>query len=197
MIEEKLEKYLFLKESLSECLRCSLHRTRIKTVWGSGNDLSAEVIFLGEAPGKEEDILGQPFVGKSGTYLRSIMDQFKIDWSKVFITNTAKCRPPGNRVPTREEEVACAQWLMSQLLFIRPKAIVCVGKTAVSWITGKPAEELCGADYLRKPFEWRDKLVVGIYHPSYALRGHREEFVAEFSYAMEILRERGINIFLP
>jgi uracil-DNA glycosylase len=197
MIEEKLEKYLFLKDSLPDCLRCCLHRERIKTVWGEGNDLSAEVVFLGEAPGKEENISGQPFVGKSGVYLRSIMNQSRIDWNKIFITNTIKCRPPGNRNPTREEEVACAHWLMSQLLFIKPRAIVCVGKCAVSWITGKPMEELCGSDYLRKPFEWHNKLIVGIYHPSYALRGHREEFVTEFSFAMGILKERGINIFLP
>jgi uracil-DNA glycosylase family 4 len=193
MIENKFEQYQTLKESLPKCVRCPLYRTRIKSVWGEGNDTSANVMFVGEAPGKEENALGRPFIGKSGQLLRGSLLEYGFDWNKIFVTNTICCRPPGNRVPTREERNACNIWLSGKILFIKPKAIIAVGKTALSWFLGMEPEEILLGDYLRKPFKYGEAWVLTIYHPAFALRGHKGEFNGSVEFATKFLREEKIS----
>ena len=104
-----------LKTDCSSCMRCPLGQRRKNLVFGVGNE-KAEIMFIGEGPGEQEDLQGQPFVGPAGKLLDSMLEIIDLDRSKVYIANIVKCRPPGNRDPHDEEKEACSQWLKRQSL---------------------------------------------------------------------------------
>jgi uracil-DNA glycosylase len=117
------------------CPLCKLSRTRRNAVPGEGQ-VSAKIMFIGEAPGKNEDLKGKPFVGAAGRILDQAMEKAGIERSKVFITNVVKCRPPSNMVPEEDERIACQPYLQRQISLISPKIICILGSTAYSSILG-------------------------------------------------------------
>ena len=118
-----------IAENVRECRKCELCETRIKAVPGKGN-FDADVIFVGEAPGRNEDIHGEPFVGAAGKRLDMILEDTGIDRKDVYITNIVKCRPPKNRVPSKKEEESCNDFIKQEIEIINPKIICVMGNTA-------------------------------------------------------------------
>jgi uracil-DNA glycosylase family 4 len=130
--EDSLEK---IAVDVRGCPLCKLARTRKNAVPGEGQ-ISAKIMFIGEAPGRSEDEKGKPFVGAAGRILDSLLEKAGIERSQVFITNIVKCRPPNNRVPEEDELVACRPYLDRQIALIKPKVICILGRTAYSSILG-------------------------------------------------------------
>lgn len=154
------------------CTRCALHRFRTNAVPGEGNR-SAELMFIGEGPGRDEDLQGRPFIGRAGQLLRKIIAAMTFREDEVYITNMVKCRPPENRVPHAEETEACSPYLTRQIELIRPKVIVTLGRTPTDYFA--PGRE--GMTARRGRFgEYRGIPVMPTFHPSYLVRneGNRE-----------------------
>ena len=156
-----------LETACMGCDKCELHKTRNNVVFGVGNK-SAEVLFVGEGPGENEDLKGEPFVGRAGMLLDDILKIIGLDRSEnIYIANIVKCRPPNNRDPSNTEREVCIQWLRAQYDLIKPKIVVCVGRIA--------AMELIGSDFkiTRDHGKWYDKdgiKYIAIYHPAALLR---------------------------
>ena len=153
------------------CRRCSLGATRTNCVFGTGNP-NADLLFVGEAPGEQEDLSGTPFVGKAGQLLDKYLYAVDIPRESVYIANILKCRPPKNRDPLPEEEDACIAHLRRQLLLVRPKVIVCLGRIA--------AMRLIRADYkiTKEHGEWVKKgayQMTAVYHPAALLRDPKKK----------------------
>lgn len=148
------------------CKGCSLASTRTKVVFGDGNERS-KLLFIGEGPGADEDEQGLPFVGRAGQLLTQILTAGGIDRKDVYITNIVKCRPPENRIPNPEEMIICDQHLQTQIMLIDPELIILLGNTPTRWIlkTNEGITKIRG-----KWFEWRGKVVMPMFHPSYLLR---------------------------
>jgi uracil-DNA glycosylase len=161
-----------IEREVRECRLCPLHRLRKNAVPGEGN-WAAELMFIGEAPGRDEDEQGRPFVGRAGQLLRKIIAAMKFGEEEVYITNVVKCRPPENRVPHRDEVEACFPYLVRQIELIRPKVIVTLGKTPTEhFVPGR-----AGMGELRGRFgDCRGIPVMPTFHPSYLIRneGNRE-----------------------
>jgi len=154
------------------CQLCPVPRLRTKAVPGEG-DRSAELMFIGEAPGRDEDAQGRPFVGRAGQLLRKIIAAMSFREDEVYITNIVKCRPPDNRVPLREEEEACSSYLVRQIELMRPRVIVTLGKTPTDYFA--PGRESMTARRGRWG-DYRGIPVMPTFHPSYLIRneGNRE-----------------------
>ena len=156
-----------LKESCSNCTRCGLCETRKNVVFGVGNP-QTDVMFVGEGPGEQEDLRGEPFVGPAGKLLDDMLSIIDLDRKKnCYIANVVKCRPPGNRDPLETEQDACIGYLEQQIALIQPKIVVCLGRIA--------AMRLIHADYriTREHGQWVEKngiWMTAIYHPSALLR---------------------------
>lgn len=167
MENEKDEKLRQLKERCLECERCDLCRGRHNVVFGTGV-IDAEVMFIGEGPGEQEDLKGEPFVGKAGILLDKMLAAIDLDRSKnIYIANIVKCRPPQNRDPQSEEQECCIGWLRGQFSIIRPKIIVCLGRIA--------AMRIIRPDYriTREHGQFVEKggvLMTAILHPAALLR---------------------------
>lgn len=161
-----------LKEQVSECRRCAdLCETRTKTVFGVG-PVPARLMFIGEAPGADEDKEGEPFVGTAGKLLNNIIAACGWRREEIYIANTLKCRPPKNRRPTPEETKNCRGYLDAQIAAVGPRWIVCWGATAGVSLLGKGA----GATDLRgKVFDHAGARVVVTYHPAYLLPHRRPD----------------------
>ncbi len=155
-----------LKCSSSMCKKCSLHSGRKSVVFGDGS-LTSGLLFIGEAPGAEEDEKGIPFVGKAGQLLSKIIEAAGMDRNNIFITNVVKCRPPENRVPAIEEMLACEDILKSQIALLNPSIIVCLGATPTKWIlkTSEAISKIRG-----RWFDWKGIMVMPMFHPSFLLR---------------------------
>lgn len=125
-----------IKKSVISCTKCTLCKTRNKAVPGKGAS-SSKIMFVGEAPGRNEDKVGEPFVGIAGQRLTLALEFAGITRDSVYITNVAKCRPPNNRVPTREEKEACSHYLESEIAVIQPKIICIMGNTAFTSLLGR------------------------------------------------------------
>jgi len=154
------------------CKLCALHRFRTRAVPGEGHR-SAELMFIGEGPGRDEDAQGRPFVGRAGQLLRKIIAAMTFREDEVYITNMVKCRPPDNRVPHPEEIEACSPYLVRQIELVRPKVIVTLGKTPTDYFA--PGRE--GMTARRGRFgDYRGIPVMPTFHPSYLVRneGNRE-----------------------
>jgi len=156
-----------LSQKAADCRRCALAAGRRTVVFGEGNP-RAPLLFVGEGPGEVEDETGRPFVGPAGQLLTQILASVEIPREDVYITNIVKCRPPGNRVPTRQEMETCGEWLAAQIAFIRPRIVVPLGNTSTQWFLGgsEAITQLRG-----RLHRWRGGIeVFPMYHPSYLLR---------------------------
>ena len=148
------------------CEKCELRKDRTQVVFGVGNR-NAKVLFIGEGPGEQEDLQGEPFVGPAGKLLDDMLEMIDLDRSRVYIANIVKCRPPHNRDPLNEEQAACRHWLDAQRDLIRPKLIVCLGRIAAMAVI-KPDFRIT-----REHGQWFDiesARAMAIYHPSALLR---------------------------
>lgn len=161
-----------LRDECLSCTACVLCEKRNNVAWGEGN-LDAQVMFIGEGPGRDEDREGRPFVGRSGRLLTDIIEKgMKTPRNQVFIANVVKCRPPGNRDPRPEEVSACSRYLNRQIEVIAPKIIVAVGGVAGCALLGLPPK----SPGLRGKWHYyRDIPMRVIFHPSYLLRQRRTE----------------------
>jgi DNA polymerase len=161
-----------IAEHCNACHRCDLGANRTHAVVGRGN-LKAPIMIIGEAPGQNEDETGLPFVGKAGQLLEKILASVKLDSEKdVYICNIIKCRPPGNRVPTADEIVACKPYLLEQIRLVDPKIILLTGATAVKGLIGDKR----GITKIRGSWiEWEGRLCMPILHPAYLLRNPTRE----------------------
>jgi len=134
---ERREELIGVYREVQKCTRCPLHETRTKTVFGAGN-ADAELIFVGEAPGAEEDRQGLPFVGRAGQLLNQLLGEIGLSRGDVFIANVLKSRPPGNRDPQPAEIEACEPYLFEQVRLIEPKVVCTLGNFATKLLTGNP-----------------------------------------------------------
>jgi len=150
------------------CVRCPLSRGRTQVVFGVG-DPAADLLFVGEAPGQQEDLRGEPFVGRSGQLLdRLVLEEMGLTRDRFYIANTVKCRPPANRDPEAAEIAACRPWLEAQVDLIDPKVVVTLGNFAAKLLLGT-AE---GITRLRgRAYPFRRGVLVPTYHPAAVLRG--------------------------
>jgi uracil-DNA glycosylase family 4 len=162
-----MEAFESLKNETLHCVKCVLCKTCNHIIFGEGN-MNAAIFIIGEAPGRDEDIQGRPFVGKSGQLLDKILAAcgFTRD-EHVFISNIVKCRPPDNRVPTPLEAAACIPWLLKQIELINPKIMILLGATALKY--------MAGPDYriTRERGNWLNllnRLAMPVYHPAALLR---------------------------
>jgi uracil-DNA glycosylase len=124
-----------VKQKVIKCKKCELHKTRDNAVPGKGN-FKSDVIFVGEAPGKNEDKHGEPFIGVAGKKLNSALEMAGVSRDNVYITNIVKCRPPNNRVPKTDERNTCQEYLKEEILIIKPKIICVLGNTAFNSVLG-------------------------------------------------------------
>jgi uracil-DNA glycosylase len=161
-----------LETRAQSCTLCSLAATRTHVVFGEGN-ASADVMFIGEGPGEVEDQTGRPFVGPAGQKLDDVLSSVGILRDSVYIANVVKCRPPGNRVPSRPEMEVCFPYLESQIAFIKPALIVTLGNTATQWLMPDiPGITKSHGNF----FSWRGGILVfPMFHPSYLLRNPSRE----------------------
>ena len=131
-MNQNLEK---IRQQVIECKNCELYKTRTNSVPGKGN-YNADVMFVGEAPGRNEDLKGEPFVGVAGKKLTLVLEEVGISRDDVYITNTVKCRPPGNRIPSKTEKEKCQDYIAKEIKIIKPKIICVLGNTAFASILG-------------------------------------------------------------
>ena len=164
------ERWEALRQGCLNCRGCALADTRHHVVFGAG-PLDAEVLFIGEGPGQQEDEQGLPFVGRAGQFLDEMMEMIGLDRSQVYLTNIVKCRPPQNRDPLNVEQEACLGWLRRQTALLRPKIIVCLGRIA--------AQAIIKEDFkiTAEHGQWVQRngvQITAIYHPSALLRDVRK-----------------------
>ncbi len=168
------EKAIFeVKKVCEQCFNCELSKTRTNVVFSDGK-ADAPIMFIGEAPGAEEDASGTPFVGRAGRLLNDILDECGISRTNdLYICNTVKCRPPENRVPTEEEKKICEQYLAAQINIVRPKVIILCGATAAKSFLG---DKLKISQIRGQWFKIMNEIdATVIFHPSYLLRNHSME----------------------
>jgi DNA polymerase len=155
-----------VREDLGDCKRCKLHTTRDKIVFGDGS-ATADLVFVGEGPGADEDAQGLPFVGRAGKLLTQMIEAMGLQRKQVYICNVVKCRPPGNRQPEKDEVDACSPFLFRQLDVLQPKVIVCLGATAAQTLL----QTNRGISHFRGQWlEYRGYKMMATYHPAYLLR---------------------------
>jgi uracil-DNA glycosylase len=156
-----------LEAAAKRCVRCPLWETRTQVVFGSGNP-SADLMFVGEAPGRDEDLEGYPFVGRAGKLLTDIIGAMKLSREEVYIANVLKSRPPGNRNPEPGEMAACRPWLDRQIDLVQPKVIVTLGRFAAQGLLDR-AVAISSIRGEWQPFR-NGIRVMPTYHPAYLLR---------------------------
>ncbi|HFD81330.1 MAG TPA: uracil-DNA glycosylase [Gammaproteobacteria bacterium] len=180
-----------LQARVQSCTRCELHRSRTHTVFGVG-DRQADWLVIGEAPGRDEDLQGEPFVGRAGQLLNAMLLAVGLRREQVYIANILKCRPPNNRDPRPEEVLACEPYLLRQIELIRPRLILAVGRIAAQNLlqTDTPIGKLRG-----RVHRFRDSGIplIATYHPAYLLRSPLEKRKAwqDLQLAVKTLKEAG------
>ena len=193
------EQLNFLKEEANTCKACLLCENRNKIVFSDGCEC-APIMFIGEAPGKNEDETGIPFIGRAGQLLRKFMFEAGFKQDDFYIANTIKCRPPENRKPTKEEKHSCAKFLEKQIELVNPEVVVLVGSTALeSFIFDK---KITISKARGNIFEIGNRKFIPIFHPSYLLRYHsmhegspRDLFFKDLKMILEIIKKKeSINI---
>jgi uracil-DNA glycosylase family 4 len=187
-IADPAQALLSIREDLGDCTRCRLAKQgRKQIVFGVGNP-RAELMFIGEAPGADEDIQGEPFVGRAGQLLNNMITAMGLRREQVYIANIIKCRPPGNRTPERDECETCSPFLMRQIATIRPKAIVALGAVAAKTLLAinAPMMELRGHWY-----DFRGTKLAVTYHPAFLLRDPRQKKEAWKDLQM-VMKELGL-----
>jgi DNA polymerase len=155
-----------LAAEVAGCTQCALHEGRNKTVFGVGTP-ETKVLFIGEAPGRDEDLKGEPFVGRAGKLLDKILAAIDLDRSQVYISNILKCRPPNNRDPQESEVRCCENYLKQQIALIKPSYICALGRVSAQWLlqTNAPLGAMRSGDY-----EYEGIPVIATYHPAALLR---------------------------
>jgi uracil-DNA glycosylase family 4 len=177
-----------IREEVSSCLKCSLCKTRINAVPGEGN-YNTDVMFIGEAPGANEDKEGIPFCGAAGKFLNEMLSEIGFVREDIFITNTVKCRPPENRDPEDIEKSACRPYLERQIALIKPKLIVALGRhAAASLLPGQPSISKIHGHALKRS---NGIIYLPLYHPAAALHngGLRQTLKDDFSKIPAILKK--------
>ena len=183
-----IEDFKQLKQACLACKKCDLAAGRTNVVFGYGNE-QAEVMFIGEGPGEQEDLQGKPFVGRSGALLDKMLAAVFLDRNKnIYIGNMVKCHPPENRDPKPDEQLACIEWLENQIELIRPKIIVCLGRIA--------AQKIIGGDFkvTKDHGRWYEKegvFYMGMLHPAAILRNpaNKADAFADFLTLREKIKE--------
>jgi uracil-DNA glycosylase len=188
---ERREELVALYREASGCLRCPLHESRNRVVFGNGN-ADADLMFIGEGPGQQEDVQGLPFVGRAGKLLDQLLEEIGLSRPDVFVANVVKCRPPGNRDPEQHEIDSCRPYLHRQIELIEPKLICTLGKFAMQVVTrstrgitavhGKPEVHELGSRTVR---------VYPVFHPAAALRSTKtlDDLRAAFARVPALLEE--------
>ena len=185
------DSWIQLKQDCAACQNCPLGATRTNLVFGVGDE-KAEVLFVGEGPGEQEDLKGEPFVGPAGKLLDDMLAMIGLDRSRVYIANIVKCRPPHNRDPQPNEQQACIGWLERQVELIQPKLIVCLGRIAAMALIDP------GFRITRQHGQWFDvkgRRIMATYHPSALLRDEskRPEAFMDLRELRKEIRERCPN----
>jgi uracil-DNA glycosylase family 4 len=169
--KDKPAALIALREHIGDCTRCRLSKGRTKLVFGVGNP-DADIMFVGEGPGADEDAQGEPFVGRAGQLLNNMISAMGIRREDVYIANVVKCRPPNNRAPEKDETDTCSPFLMQQIDIVKPKVIVALGATAAKNLLAM--NDSMGA--LRgRWYDFRGTKLVVTYHPAYLLRDPRQK----------------------
>lgn len=179
-----------INEEVKKCTKCSLCQKRTNTVFGVGNE-NADIMFIGEGPGADEDREGEPFVGKAGKLMNQAFQGLGISREKIYIANIVKCRPPNNRNPEKEEANACLDYLRNQVILIKPKIIVLLGSVALKNILG----ENYGITASRG--KWIDKkgiLYMPTFHPAALLRDDSKKI--DFWNDLELVKEEASKLNL-
>ncbi len=163
-----------IRQKLGDCKRCKLYQTRHHIVFGEGNP-EAKLVLVGEAPGREEDLQGRPFVGAAGQLLTKMLKAIGLSREEVYICNVIKCRPPGNRNPQPDEIEACLPFLLEQLKVINPKVICTLGSISTRTLlnTNTPISRLRGQVH-----QWHSIKLVPTFHPAYLLRNPAQKRLA-------------------
>ena len=178
-----------VREVLGDCHRCKLSKGRIHIVFGSGN-ADADLMFIGEAPGADEDLQGLPFVGRAGQLLTRIIEAIGLRRDQVYIANILKCRPPGNRNPEEDEVEACEPFLLRQIEVIHPMVIMALGKYAAQTLlkTAVPITRLRGSFH-----DFMGIRLMPTFHPSYLLRNPsaKRDVWEDVKQVREVLRQLG------
>lgn len=177
-----------LERACEECRKCSLWETRTNVVFGTGNS-SAEVLFVGEGPGENEDLQGEPFVGRAGKLLDDMLKLIDLDrHSNIYIANIVKCRPPKNRDPLETEQEACMDWLRAQYSLISPKIVVCLGRIAAMAMI-KPDFKI--SQEHGRFFDKDGVKFTALYHPAALLRDprRRPETFEDLKALQQMIRE--------
>lgn len=179
-----------LQARVANCTACDLYKTRTQTVFGVGNK-QADLLIVGEAPGANEDKQGEPFVGRAGRLLNSMVQAIGLSREEIYIANVVKSRPPNNRDPAPEEVAACLPYLQRQIVLLQPKLILLLGRIAAHHMLGTnlPMSQLRGQEF----FYGENKIpLVVTYHPAYLLRAPREKRKA-WSDLQQVLKLLGKN----
>jgi uracil-DNA glycosylase family 4 len=196
--EARRERLVELYREVSECTRCPLYETRTKAVFGAGN-ADAELMFVGEAPGAEEDRQGLPFVGRAGQLLNELLVEIGLSREQVFIANVLKSRPPGNRDPQPDEIAACEPYLWEQVRLIEPRIVCTLGNFATKLLTGSPTgiTRVRGTPQVHE-LGGRTVFLLPLFHPAAGLRtpSVKEQLRADFA-TIPALLERPLPAPLP
>ena len=165
----QVQTYQELLDMSGDCQKCRLRDTCRQVVFGDGNT-NADIIFIGEGPGKDEDEQGIPFIGRAGQLLNKILEAAQFNRSEVFITNVVKCRPPGNRLPNPDEVKECRSYLEAQIRIINPKIVVCLGAMACQTVIDPKAKisQTRGRWFTRNGI-----MIMATYHPAALLRNEQ------------------------
>ena len=195
MSESTTKQQLFaqLHEECLQCQKCPLWETRTNVVFGVGNP-DSPILIIGEGPGEQEDLQGEPFVGAAGKLLDDMLQLIGLDRSKLYIANIVKCRPPCNRDPLKEEQEACMPWLEQQMARMQPQVILCLGRVA--------AQRMIRPDFKitqdhGKWYRQGNTRLMAIYHPSALLRDEskRPETFADLREFRKYVREQYPHLY--
>jgi len=176
-----------IRQQALVCQACKLAKGRNSVVFGEG-PLDAKLVFVGEGPGRDEDLQGRPFVGAAGKLLTKIIEAMGLRREQVYIANVVKCRPPMNRPPEPDEVIACSGYLKAQLSTIEPKIICALGRTAANALLGLEAP----MNHLRgRTFEWQGIPLIVTFHPAYLLRNPsaKKDVWQDMQRALEIIKK--------
>lgn len=189
-----------LRLEVANCIKCDLHKERRQAVLGEG-PLSAEIMLIGEAPGAQEDLEGRPFVGAAGKLLNKMLEEAGLRRSDIYITNIVKCRPPGNREPTPDEEEACLPYLIRQIALVKPRLIITMGKHSTRALLHMSSVKINSISSIRgKPHNIRvgaiEAMVIPTYHPAAAIYNPslRQTIVNDLRQASKLVKERTRSI---
>ncbi len=186
-IRTKIDIFKEIEKEVINCRKCELYKSRTNTVFGEGS-VDADLMFVGEAPGRDEDIQGKPFVGRAGRLLRDLLKEIGIDIGNVYIANCLKCRPPNNRDPLPEELVSCFGYLKKQIEMVNPRVIATLGRYSTYELTNQKGT----LGTLRgRVFYYQGIRVVPLYHPAYLLRNPKavEIFLDDLKKVKELFEK--------